>query len=216
MNKFFIAVLATLVSLSAYAGTCERPGQPTCWDLLVLNVKHDGKMMAGMNVAPADAEERQRRVNEAGPRLMRAYQEGSVSAGKPRTFLLYVWNGGKPQASYRVNGRKTEGGRVTNGRYEVVTGKVATPKMDKTEKLGTPKVYRLYAEGKDPIGISLQFHWSGLTEKSTILVRAEDDLTVYPHDDKDVSEGLWIMGPQIATLKQNTARGSIAPFISKE
>lgn len=173
--------------------------------------------MNGLNKSPADAEERLRRVNEAGPRLMKAYQDGSVSAAKPRTFLLYVWNaGGKPQASYRVSGRKTEGGRVTNGRYEVVTGKVATPKMDKMEKLGTPKVYRLYAEGKDSVGISLQFHWSALNEKSTILVRAEDDLTVYPHDDKDVNEGLWIMGPQIATLKQNTARGSIVPFISKE
>lgn len=224
-------LLFLLVALSVFATGCATTTVPSssgtahvkctvteqvgCLELDVLNVLWDNELMAGLDKPYPSEEERYRRVTELGPAFYRCFKAGECRAAKERSFVILMWNvdtsvSNDHLASYQLDGRT-----LTKVGVEDAWG-ITPPVFDPVSDLGKPqRVYRVKARGMSPIGTALQIPWSMITEKTYILICAEDDLTVYPNR-ITAKEGLWIPPEYLKGVIKQGRDGLIIPIISKK
>ncbi len=224
IQKLLLFLLGVVASTATFAQVCERQQQEGCVELRVLNFKWDAEneLLRGLDQPYRDQAERQDRAQNLAPRLWKGFVDGKVTASKPRSFVVFLWNvNNVPEAAmsaWRVNGDMTKQYKhvVSRSTFEVVKDG-SYPTFDPIYKLSEPAmVYRIRAEGPDAIGASLQFPWALVGPNTHILVCSEDKLTVYPNK-VTANDGLWFTPATLAWLRDTRKSTRVlTAFVSKD
>lgn len=193
---------------------CEKPAVTGCWELMVINTLYDPghPLMKGLDQSAATAEIRQERAQFLGPRLWEAHHAGTVKQAQPRSFVVMMWNVNPAVPDALITGFKSDMAKekVIRTVPENVTGKIAPPK---SEGLGQPeRAYRIYADG---ISTSLQFSWELVTDRTVIVVRAEDTSGVYPNT-VTLNQGHRITSESLTWLRNKGSVRGLMPFVSTQ
>ncbi len=206
--KYVLAFLMSIfVGIATAAGvTCDYPGKKGCWEIAAIGVMQN-ELTTGLESSAANAEEFNARTNEVGPRIYAAYQQKKMEVSNITSYVFYMYNmkGAKPKA-YRIIGRKAEDGRVVKNDVVDVTGKVMYPRFADEKKLGTPKAYRVRADGA--FGVSLQVPWSVVGDNSLVVIVAEQE-TVFPGKNR----AHQFPPANVAFLKQQNATATLSAFV---
>ncbi len=182
--KYLLFVLGVVMGAEVYA-SCA-PGQVGCLEIVALNgrfisPKHD------IFRAKVAWEEQVKRA----PTFWQAYHKGQEQASKARTFDVIIYSNGPLNiadiAVYRANGRQHQ---VTKMQLVEVTGKVQLPVADKD--LGTPRVFRITAEGDEAFVASIQLPYAMVTNLNYVTVCQSDRLGVVPNRTADKNESYGI------------------------
>lgn len=198
------------------AGTiCEKTEQLGCIEIDVLNLAWDSvsPMLKGLDKPPASITERYRRATKLGPELYRGFKDGTVKASRERSFLVFLWNT-KGFDEQRMASYSLDYPTLTKGKVEEVFDAVP-PVSDPVSHLGTPRVFRIHARGKVPVGAALQIPWSVVTERTYVLVCSEDRLAVYPNR-ITAKDGLWISPDSLGWMKERGKVFAVLPFLSRD
>ncbi|HEU4677852.1 MAG TPA: hypothetical protein VFS75_04005 [Candidatus Paceibacterota bacterium] len=200
---------------------CTHQSQAGCWEQRVLNFRFDPGFsgMAGLDRPYRSREERQWRKEELAPYLWREYQAGRVSPSTPRSFYVCVYRAlhiaPSQLSAYQVNGaRNAYRHSVTEVPVEEVT---ATDSFRCAIANGASpsQVFRIRADGREPIGASIQFPWAMFTDESAVLVCSGDRLTVYPNRITK-HEGLWVLPENLRWLRERNVDRTIEVFLSRD
>ena len=207
-------ILAMAAVSTAFAQQCAKPEVVGCWELVVINTLYDPghPLMQGLDQRAATGEIRQQRAQFLGPQLWHAQHAGTVKQGKARSFIVMMWNVNPAITDAQVTGYKMNAAKTGVSRTvpENVTGKIIPPKSD---DLGPPdRVYRIHADG---ISTSLQFPWGLITDKSKMIVCADDDLGVYPNK-VTLRQGHLINSESLAWLRNKGSARGLMPFVSTQ
>ncbi len=202
---------------------CTAQLQIGCIEVRVLNFKYDAQVHAKA-ITATTAREQQLRAQNLGPAQWGSFVKGETKASRGRTFLVFAYNIGNVSAAnlsaYRVNGDATRSVKHTVVKADVkeVTGTVPVATFDSatTARLGTPRVFRITAEGADAVGASIQVPWSVVGGNTHLIICTEDSLTVFPSKIGTQLNGHHVSKETLMHYKKVGELRVLAPFFSND
>ena len=218
-------------SSSSHHQKCDTQQEKGCVEIRALNFAWSevegapGGLLHRLDRPYGSEREREERAWALANKLwFDGARTGRLSAGKPQTFMIYLYGLNKPEfevvSAYRTNLDKAMpyGHKVEKVSLERLTpGKV--PRFDPRYDLGQPDfVLRIRAEGEKPIGASFQLPWSMVTEKTHILVCSEDEAAYPPviPGATRTKQGLWLLPSQLNSSKGRGSTRILIPFVFKD
>lgn len=156
--------------------------------------------------------ERQFRAQELGSIAWGEYVKGNLKAHKASGGMYFMFFGASEVAlgnfyAYQVNGKNV----TTWTKIEEVTGKISYPNLSRNgQSLGVPRIFRITAEGDDPVGTELLVPWSMLTGV-TVVICSESEV-VYPPRGSTARAGLELSPAVLEWLQARRSRRVLLPF----
>lgn len=191
-----------------------------CWKMRALRFKyepaHPVMKSHSLNLPYTTEAERSFRAQDLGPVLWEEYRKGTVAAHKAAGTVDYMVFGAEDVPlgnfkAYRVNGKNI----LSAIPVAEITGQVPYPDLSRNGKvLGKPRIFRLRAEGDDPVGVELVVPWTLFGPGSTVLVCSGEPV-VYPPtaSGSPVRYGLEVAPESLAWLKAKNSRRGLLVFL---